>query len=80
MHQVRASLRLRIPRKLWRKETDRTVALLDRWAMPALVVLNAFLIWSALFSRKIYWGGRLYRIEAPQRVRILSDPPDRDAD
>ncbi|HEY8268346.1 MAG TPA: glycosyltransferase [Xanthobacteraceae bacterium] len=80
MHQVRASLRLRIPRKLWRKETNRTVALLDRWAMPALVVLNAFLIWSALFSRKIYWGGRLYRIEAPQRVRILSDPPDRDAD
>lgn len=79
LNQVRASVRLRIPRKLWREETDRTVALLDRWATPVLVILNAILIWSTLFSREIRWGGRVYRIEAPQRVRILSDAPDRDA-
>ncbi len=78
LQQMRASMRLRIPRKLWNEETDRTVAFLDRWATPALVVLNAFLIWSTLFSREVRWGGRVYRIEAPQRVRILSDAPDCD--
>jgi hypothetical protein len=71
LHQARVTLRLEIPRTLWGVEQDRTVTLLDRWAAPISTLIHAALIWSTLFARTLRWGGRLYRIDAPQRVRIL---------
>ena len=71
LHQTRVILRLEIPRRLWGVEQDRTVTLLDRWAAPISTLIHAALIWSTLFARTLRWGGRLYRIDAPQQVRIL---------
>jgi hypothetical protein len=72
LHQARTTFRLKVPRKLWGQETDGTVAILLRWGAPLATLLHAALIWSTLVTRTLRWGGRTYRIDAPQRIRIIA--------
>jgi hypothetical protein len=37
-------------------------------------VFHMVIIWSTLFGRRIRWRGRVYRVDAPQRVHILEEP------
>jgi hypothetical protein len=74
LHQLRASLRAQIPRKVWGMEPDHRIVLIDRLAAPLVLIGHAALVWSTLFGRTIRWGGRTYRIDGPQNVRILRGP------
>jgi ceramide glucosyltransferase len=72
LDQVRASLRRRVIRALWGEPGLRRlkrVLWLDRWATPAWLACHAAIIWSTLFGRTISWGGRVYPIDARQRLR-----------
>jgi hypothetical protein len=66
---TRARLRERIPRNLWGIESNPRIKWLDRWATPVWLALHAAVIWSTLFGRTIRWAGRIYRIDAKQRLQ-----------
>jgi len=72
---ARAGLRRRVVRQLWGGEglaRLRWPLLLDMLATPLWLALHAAVVWSAMFGREIDWAGLRYRIDAPDRVRILS--------
>jgi hypothetical protein len=68
LDQVRASLRARVPRELWGAEMPRRMALLDRFATPAVLAFHAAIVWSTLFGRSMAWAGRRYRLDSGRRV------------
>jgi hypothetical protein len=41
---------------------------------PLAAVFSASLAWSALFKRRMTWGGITYEIRGPQDVRIIARP------
>jgi hypothetical protein len=71
LDQVRASLRRRIPQKLFGAEIAPRVAFLDRFATPAYLAFHAAVIWSTLFGRTITWAGRSYRLDS--RLELSRD-------
>lgn len=68
LDQIRASLRQRVPRKLWRTDMPRRMALIDRFATPAVLAFHAAIIWSTLLGRTMIWAGRRYELDSDRRV------------
>lgn len=66
-HQ-RAHYRRRIPKKLWNMPLPRRVARLDQWGTPIWLLINAAIIWSTLFGRRITWAGRSYVLDGRGQV------------
>jgi len=78
LHQWRAGLRVRVARSVCGERRGAARLLLfDRWAAPAWLLFHAAIIWSTLFLRTINWGGRTYRVDGPQRLRIIAEPAAR---
>jgi cellulose synthase/poly-beta-1,6-N-acetylglucosamine synthase-like glycosyltransferase len=74
LDQVRATLRQRVPRKLWGTSITGRTAWLDRWGTPAYLLVHAVVVWSTLFGRSITWAGRTYRLDGRQRVVSVTGP------
>jgi hypothetical protein len=68
LDQLRASLRQRVPRKLWGTQMPRRMAMIDRFATPAVLAFHAAIIWSTLLGRSMIWAGRRYRLDSERRV------------
>ena len=69
--QVRATLRRRIPRKLWAIDHRDRMTWLDRWATPIWLAFHAAVIWSTLRGRSLTWGGRTYWVDSKRHVRRI---------
>jgi hypothetical protein len=65
---LRATLRRRVPGELWGTDMPHRMAVLDRFATPAVLAFHAALIWSTLFGRTITWAGRRYHFDAARNV------------
>jgi hypothetical protein len=72
LHQARVTMRRDVARSLWGTAHRRQVQL-ERWAMPAILAINAVLLWSTAFGRTIDWAGRRYRLDGRGRLRV---PPE----
>jgi hypothetical protein len=76
MDQFRAAMRRRVVHALWGEAMVgrlRDVLWLDRWATPLWMAFHSAIIWSTLFGKTIRWGGRTYRIDGRQAVRVAND-------
>jgi ceramide glucosyltransferase len=71
LDQIRAHFRRRVPQKLWNMQIPNRVARLDQWGTPIWLLVNAVVIWSTLFGRRITWADRSYIVDGHgQVVRI----------
>jgi hypothetical protein len=74
LNGIRVIERRRAARLLWPERDYRLRYRLDLWGTPVQLLFHAAVIWSTAFGRMIRWGGRTYRLDAPQELRILSGP------
>lgn len=70
---LRGSLRGRVPRILWNRETPWRMAVLDRFATPLWLAVHAGVVWSTAFGRRMTWAGRIYTLDRDNNV-IRIDP------
>jgi cellulose synthase/poly-beta-1,6-N-acetylglucosamine synthase-like glycosyltransferase len=68
LDQLRAHFRRRVPQKLWNLDITDRVACLDRWGTPIWLLVNAVVVWSTLFGRRITWAGRSYVVNGRGQV------------
>lgn len=75
---LRALLRRRVVFRLWGADGIarlRVPLLLALVATPLWLLLHAVAVWSSAFGRHVDWAGIRYRIDAPNRVKIVSRAP-----
>jgi hypothetical protein len=68
LDQLRAYFRRRVPQIMWNMKTPDRVARLDQWGTPVWLLVNAVVIWSTLFGRRIKWAGRTYVVDGQGQV------------
>ena len=68
LDQFRAYFRRRVPQIMWNMKTPDRVARLDQWGTPVWLLVNAVVIWSTLFGRRIKWAGRTYVVDGQGQV------------
>src|SRR5262249_47266357 len=71
--QLRAYFLRRVPLQLWNVPIAPRVARLDQWGTPIWLLVNAVVVWSTLFGRRIRWAGRTYWIDSKLRVARITD-------
>ena len=74
VQQLRASLRLRIARRVLAPEQATASAAVmrhDRWLLPAVHLLHLAIWLSSAFGNRLTWGGIHYRLRGFARVQIL---------
>ena len=68
LDQLRAYFRRRVPQIMWNMKIPDRVARLDQWGTPVWLLVNAVVIWSTLFGRRIKWAGRTYVVDGQGQV------------
>jgi cellulose synthase/poly-beta-1,6-N-acetylglucosamine synthase-like glycosyltransferase len=68
LDHLRAFFRRQVPKKLWNLHVPGRVARLDSWGTPIWLLVNAAVVWSTLFGRRIDWAGRSYLLDSHGRV------------